>query len=231
MQRYLAERLTPAEQASAGVAAATERTPVRDAAPAVIRESMLFPYQEGLRFVRTLYQQGGWAAVNRAYRDPPTSTEQLLHPERYLGDRDRPQKVEVPDLSGRLGGGWRSGIELSFGELDARLLLQGELAVTAAEAAAAGWDGGRLRTFQRGDRTVLALRTVWDSTAEATQFCNAMRGWATGRFGSATRSATTLNWSGAGQRTTLTCRGPRVAWLSAPDQPTLNRLTSGLGNP
>ena len=231
MQRYLAERLTPAEQASAGVAAATERTPARDAAPAVIRESMLFPYQEGLRFVRTLYQQGGWAAVNRAYRDPPTSTEQLLHPERYLGDRDRPQKVDVPDLSGRLGGGWRSGIELSFGELDARLLLQGELAVTAAEVAAAGWDGGRLRTFQRGDRTALALRTVWDSTAEATQFCNAMRGWATGRFGPATRSAGTLHWSGAGQRTTLSCRGPRAAWLSAPDQPTLNRLTSGLGGP
>ena len=231
MQRYLAERLTPAEQASAGVAAATERTPERDAAPAVIRESMLFPYQEGLRFVGTLYQQGGWAAVNRAYRDPPTSTEQLLHPERYLGNRDQPQAVAVPDLSGRLGGGWRPGIELSFGELDARLLLQGELAVTAAEAAAAGWDGGRLRTFQRGDRTALALRTVWDSTAEATQFCNAMRGWATGRFGPATRSAATLNWSGAGQRTTLTCRGPRVAWLSAPDQPTLNRLTSGLGSP
>ena len=122
-------------------------------------------------------------------------------------------------------------MELSFGELDARLLLQGELAVTAAEAAAAGWDGGRLRTFQRGDRTALALRTVWDSTAEATQFCNAMRGWATGRFGPATRSAGTLHWSGAGQRTTLSCRGPRAAWLSAPDQPTLNRLTSGLGGP
>jgi hypothetical protein len=227
MQRYLTERLTPREQADAALAAASDPTPRRDAAPAVIRESMLFPYQEGLRFVRTLYQQGGWAAVNRAYRDPPTSTEQLLHPERYLGDRDRPQRVDVPDLSGRLGGGWRSGIELSFGELDARLLLQAELAVTAAEAAAAGWDGGRLRTFQRDDRTALALRTVWDSTAEATQFCNAMRGWATGRMG----PATTLHWSGAGQRTTLTCRGPRVAWLSAPDQPTLNRLTSGLGSP
>ncbi len=170
-------------------------------------------------------------AVNRAYRDPPTSTEQLLHPERYLRDRDRPQKVEVADLSARLGGGWRPAVELSFGELDARLLLQGELAVTAAEAAAAGWDGGRLRTFQRGDHTALALRTVWDSTAEATQFCNAMRGWATGRFGPATRSAGTLHWSGAGQRTALRCRGPRVAWLSAPDRPTLNRLTTGLGGP
>jgi hypothetical protein len=107
MQRYLAERLTPAEQADAGLVASTQRTPERDAAPAVIRQSMLFPYEQGLRFVRALYAQGGWDAVNDAYRDPPTSTEQLLHPERYLGARDQPQKVELADLSGRLGGGWR----------------------------------------------------------------------------------------------------------------------------
>jgi hypothetical protein len=231
MQRYLAERLTPSEQAAAALAAAGDRTPRRDAAPAVIRESMLFPYQEGLRFVRTLYQRGGWAAVDRAYRDPPTSTEQLLHPERYLTDRDQPQAVTVPNLSGRLGGGWRSGAEVSFGELDARLLLQEELAVATAESAAEGWDGGRLRTFQRGNRTALALRTVWDSSAEATQFCGAMSGWARGRFGAATRAAGSLRWSGAGQHTALVCRGARAAWLSAPDRAGLDRLTGALGPP
>jgi hypothetical protein len=231
MQRYLAQRLTPAEQANAGLVAATERTPARDAAPAAIRESMLFPYQEGLRFVGVLYQRGGWAAVNRAYRDPPTSTEQLLHPERYLGDRDQPQPVGVPDLRARLGGGWRPGVELSLGEFDARLLLQGELAVTTAERAAAGWDGGRIRTFQRGRSTALALRTVWDSGSEAAQFCDAMRGWATARFGPATRTGATPHWSGAAQHTTLLCRGPRVAWLSAPDRPSLDRLATGLGGP
>jgi hypothetical protein len=226
MQRYLAERLTPAEQADAGLVAATQRTPERDAAPAVIRESLLFPYSEGLRFVRTLYAQGGWDAVNAAYRHPPASTEQLLHPERY--PRDQPQGVEVADLSGRLGPGWRPAAELSFGELDARLLLQGELAVTAAEAAADGWDGGRLRTFQRGTGTALALRTVWDSGAEATQFCDAMRGWAGARFGAATHAPGSLRWSGAGQRTALVCRGAGVAWLSAPDRPTLDRLQAAL---
>jgi hypothetical protein len=231
MQRYLAERLTQAEQLDAGLVASGQRTPIRDAAPPVIRESLLFPYQEGLRFVRRLYQQGGWATVDRAYRDPPTSTEQLLHPERYLRDRDRPQAVAVPDLSGRLGSGWRPSAQLGFGELDARLLLQEELPVTAAEAAAAGWDGGRLRTFQRGPRTALVLRTAWDSAAEAGQFCTAMRRWASARFGSATRSAGTLRWSAAGQQTALACGATRATWLSAPDRPTLTRLVTALGTP
>jgi hypothetical protein len=231
MQRYLAEELTPAEQLEAGQVAAGERTPRRDAAPAAIRESLLFPYQDGLRFVRALYQRGGWAAIDRAYRDPPTSTEQLLHPERYLDNRDRPQQVAVPDLSARLGPGWRPAVEAGFGEFDARLLLQGELPVTVAEAAGAGWDGGRLRTFQRGDRTALVLRTVWDSAGQADQYCAAMAGWANERFGAGSRAGAVARWSGQGQQTALVCRGARASWLSAPDRPGLTRLLRGLGGP
>jgi hypothetical protein len=227
MQRYLRERLTPAEQAAAGLASAGDRTPMRDAAPAVIRESMLFPYVEGLRFVFRLYQVGGWAAVNRAYREPPTSTEQVLHPDRYLVRRDRPQQVTVPDVSGRLGAGWGRGTVIGFGELDARLLLNSKLPESTAEAAAAGWDGGRLRTFQRAGRTALVLRTVWDSSAEASEFCTAMTRWATARFG----ASTTHRWSGQSQHTALRCQGPRVTLLSAPDQPTFQRLLVAIPRP
>jgi hypothetical protein len=227
--RYLRERLTRSEQASAGQASAGDRTPRRDAAPAVIRESLLFPYREGLRFAVLLYQQGrGWSALNRAYRDPPTSTEQVLHPEKYLVRRDRPQALTVPDLSGRLGGGWRPATQLGFGELDARLLLQGELSATAAAAAAEGWDGGRLRTFERAGRTALLLRTVWDSRAEAAEFCTAMTDWASTRFGPST---TPRRWSGAGQHAALLCGNPRVALLTAPDRPTLQRLLATTPRP
>jgi hypothetical protein len=225
MQRYLAERLTPREQADAAVAVARDGTPMRDAAPAAVRESMLFPYTEGLRFVQALYQQGGWAAVDRAYRDPPKTTEQLLHPERYLGTRDQPQPVTVGDLSGRLGGGWRPAADTTFGEFDARLLLGGG---SGAVSAAEGWDGGRLRTFQRGAGTAMVIRTVWDSRAEAAEFCQAMTAWAASRFGPASGAR---RWSGAGQQTALRCSGDRAAWLSAPDRPTLERLTTALGSP
>ena len=232
MQRYLTDELTPAERLAAAQVAATERTPRRDAAPPAIRESLLFPYQEGLRFVQALHRQGGWAAVNRAYRDPPTSTEQLLHPERYLGNRDQPQAVAVPNLSAQLGPGWRPAVELGFGEFDARLLLQGELPVTVAETAGEGWDGGWLRTFHRGNRTALVLRTVWDSAGEADQYCAAMSRWANQRFGSGTRAGGGVaRWSGSGQQAALVCRGSRVAWLSAPDRPGLDRLLGGRGGP
>ena len=225
LQRYLRERLTPGEQAAAGLASAADRTPMRDAAPAVIREAMTFPYQEGLRFVLRLYQAGGWAAVDRAYRDPPTSTEQILHPDRYLGRRDRPQPVTVPDVSGRLGAGWGRGTVIGFGELDARLLLGTRLPQSTAEVAAAGWDGGRLRTFERAGRTALALRTVWDSTAEASEFCTALTRWATTRFGATT---TPRRWSGQGQHTALRCQGPRITLLSAPDPTTFHRLLTAV---
>jgi hypothetical protein len=225
LQRYLRERLTPAEQAAAGLASAGDRAPTRDAAPAVIREKMTFPYDEGLRFVFRLYQAGGWAAVNRAYRDPPASTEQVLHPDRYLGRRDRPQQVTVPDVSGRLGAGWGRGTVIGFGELDARLLLSSRLPQTTSEVAAAGWDGGRLRTFERAGRTALVLRTVWDSTAEASEFCTALTRWATARFGA---TPTPRRWSSQSQHTTLRCQGPHVTLLSAPDTTTSQRLQAAI---
>jgi hypothetical protein len=228
MQRYLRERLTAAERVAAGQASAGDRTPRRDAAPTVIREPMLFPYREGLRFVFLLYQAGGWAAVNRAYRDPPTSTEQILHPDKYLARRDRPQQVTVPDLSARLGGGWRPATQIGFGELDLRLLLETRMPQATAEAAAAGWDGARLRSFERGGRTALVLRTVWDSTAEAAEFCTAVTRWATARFGGPTAPR---RWSGQGQLAALRCQGPRATLLSAPDQQTFQRLLAATPRP
>jgi hypothetical protein len=117
---------------------------------------------------------------------------------------------------------------VEWGEFDSRLVLEGELPTTTAELAASGWDGGRLRTFERGGRTALVLRTVWDSAGEAREYCDATSRWAGSRFGA---PAGPSRWSGLGQQTVLLCQGTRVAWLSAPDAPTLDRLRAGLGRP
>ena len=228
MQLYHDRVLSPDEQADADRVGAQQRTPRMDAAPAAVREYLLFPYSAGVAFVGALYQRGGWDAVNRAYRDPPTSTEQLLHPERYLGQRDLPQTVRVPDLHAALGPGWRQGTSTEWGELDSRVLLEGEFPVSTAERAAAGWDGGELRTFERGNRTAMVLRTVWDSPEEARENCTAMSRWATARFG---RPSAPERWSDPLQQGALACQGTHVAWLSAPDGPGLDRLVRDLGMP
>ncbi|MFB6155123.1 MAG: Hvo_1808 family surface protein [Haloferacaceae archaeon] len=55
------------------------------------------PYSDGVAFVRARYEEGGWEAVNAVYDDPPASTEQTIHPERY--PTDRPANVTVADRS------------------------------------------------------------------------------------------------------------------------------------
>ncbi len=77
-----------------------------DSAPRALRESLMFPYERGLTFVEQLYGRGGWSRVSQAFTDLPQSTEQILHVEKYLA-REKPVKVELPDLSARLGRGWK----------------------------------------------------------------------------------------------------------------------------
>jgi hypothetical protein len=228
MQLYQEQALSPREQAEAISVGGNQTTPKLDAAPALVRESLLFPYTAGVAFIRALYQSGGWDAVNRAYRDPPASTEQLLHPEKYLRQRDDPQTVRIPDLRGALGQGWGEGTRMEWGEFDTRLMLEGTFPVTTAERVAAGWDGGELRSFQKGGRTALALRTVWDSPGEAREYCTAMARWANVHLGT---QVAANRWSGALQQGALVCGGSRAAWVSAPDRGSLDGMVRGLGGP
>lgn len=75
-----------------------------DQAPRVLRDSLLFPYQEGLNWTRALYKQGGWAEVSQAFQTLPQSTEQILHPEKYFA-HEAPVKVTLPDITSLLNSG------------------------------------------------------------------------------------------------------------------------------
>ena len=58
---------------------------------------LLQPYSDGPPFVEAVREEGGWEAVNAVYEDPPASTEQTIHPEKY--GQDAPTNVSVPDRS------------------------------------------------------------------------------------------------------------------------------------
>ncbi|HEU4532888.1 MAG TPA: hypothetical protein VFS00_02175, partial [Polyangiaceae bacterium] len=57
--------------------------PRAQSVPSLLRASLIAPYLDGLLFANALRRRGGWAAVDRAWRRPPATTEQLLHPDKY----------------------------------------------------------------------------------------------------------------------------------------------------
>ena len=143
------------------------------AMPPILRESLLFPYIQGLTFVQGIQGVGGWSAVNAVYASPPASTEQILHPEKYAA-REAPVAVTLPaDLASRLGTDWRIAFEDAFGEFQMGVWLRGNTALPsgAARDAAAGWGGDRVAVLNgpNGAWSVV-LRTAWDTEADAQEF-------------------------------------------------------------
>jgi len=57
----------------------------------------LQPYSDGPAFVRDIHESEGWDAVNAIYENPPASTEQTIHPEKY--GEDEPTPVSIEDTS------------------------------------------------------------------------------------------------------------------------------------
>jgi len=51
------------------------------------------PYSDGPAFVKEIKEEGGWDAVNAVYENPPESTEQVIHPDKY--GEDAPDLPEI----------------------------------------------------------------------------------------------------------------------------------------
>jgi len=76
------------------MSAMQSQSKVFSSAPAYIQESVLFPYGYGAAFLQKIWAQNpSWDSVNKIYSDLPSSTEQIMHPEKYYGTRDEPKPV------------------------------------------------------------------------------------------------------------------------------------------
>ncbi|MCC7370022.1 MAG: hypothetical protein IT306_16475 [Chloroflexi bacterium] len=147
--------------------------PVLDTAPLLARGELLFPYDAGWVFAQLLYQDGGYDAVNQALMNPPRSTEQILHPEKYVAG-EQPVRVTIEPLERSLNGDWQTLRTDTFGELVLRLLLEPHLGWADSEAAAAGWGGDVYTILEDGSgRRVVGMVTVWDTEADAAEMYNA----------------------------------------------------------
>jgi len=186
-----------------------------DAAPLILREEMLFPYLDGLAFVQALYGRGGWDAVNDAYDAPPQSTEQILHPEKYLAG-EAPIAVSLPPLTSTLrsepqdagpGADWQLVEENTLGEFLLHLYLDVHLPGTVAQDASAGWGGDRFALYEHsatGD-SLLLIVIVWDDEAEGAEFASAYAAFAGDKYGGASTFEDALGtwWQGENEITLL----------------------------
>ncbi len=128
--------------------------------PRVMRSSLAAPYIYGTLFVHALRRRGGWAAVDRAWDDGPTTSEQIMHPEKWLA-HEPPMPVPAPTF-GTLGDGWRIADEDSEGELGTRIAFEEWMAPKTAAETSAGWGGDRGVLLENGDRAAFAWRLRYD---------------------------------------------------------------------
>jgi hypothetical protein len=146
-----------------------------DHAPRALRDSLLFPYEQGLKWVSEIHRRGGWEQVSQAFKDLPQSTEQILHVEKYLA-HEAPVKINLPDLSGTLGVGWKRIDYDVNGEWSYYLILDEFLKSDAeSERASAGWGGDRYAVYEgpnAGD-LLLVQRAAWDTEKDAQEFFDA----------------------------------------------------------
>jgi hypothetical protein len=175
--KYLGERLTLLEQMTAIQQDFEDESETEQDVPSILENLRTFPYRGGLDFVEAVAPNGYWPAIDQAYKDQPASTEQIMHPEKYLDERDDPRTVQLPDGLSQLDAEWAEMDNDVMGEFFTREFLANHIAPDLAAIAAAGWDGDRYAFLEnrKDGRDLLIWQTVWDSVEEAREFVTAQR--------------------------------------------------------
>jgi hypothetical protein len=158
-------------------------------APEFIKQVLLFPYGHGASFLQGIWKKTpGWDSINELYLDLPSSTEQILHPEKYYGTRDDPKPVVPIDPAARLGSGWRVVYRNVLGEFTLGLLLNLHFTEEYSAKVVTGW-GGDSVTYLENETggNALFVNTIWDTHEDAEEFFQAMDTWFRKRFPDAKR--------------------------------------------
>lgn len=199
-------------------------SPIFDTTPAFLQEDLIFPYVKGLEFVTYLFEKGGYAAIDDAYLNPPVSTEQILHPERY--PNDQPIKIELKDFTSILGDGWEEIERNALGEWYSYLMfakpLNSDWALVEdiALAAAEGWGGDLYLVYQHStnDEVVLISVSQWDTQVDADEYWQAFTDYAALRWGNTTQNSTNqMVWELESETIMISRQTNQILWIITPN--------------
>jgi hypothetical protein len=144
--------------------------PVFSKAPLYIRRTLMFPYEEGERFQQAVFLKDGQAGFSRVFTDPPLTTSQVLHPDRYFAK----VAATAPELPKPVAHS-KAFVGGSVGELDQRILLQQYLDSGSAESLAPKLKGAtyRIDESKQDRRQTMLYISEWEDEKAAGQYFQA----------------------------------------------------------
>lgn len=169
MQDYAALRFTAADVLQLSDIFTIDQAAMNKA-PYFIRQQLIFPYLAGANFILQISYKNP-ALRDQAFVHYPLSTEQILHPEKYMtGDRDEPTSVALPDFSTNIGLGFKRSTQNVMGEFQIRTLFETWREWNVAPRIAQGWDGDQYQLYRRDNEYVFLWASSWDSEEDASEF-------------------------------------------------------------
>ncbi|MCX6606258.1 MAG: hypothetical protein NTV52_22065, partial [Acidobacteria bacterium] len=136
-------------------------------APVYIRESLLFPYSRGFVFNAQVIEKLGNGGFSEVFRRPPSTTQQILHVEKYFEKVEPTPVVLEPSPKTH-----KVLVEGTFGEFDCLVMFKqfGDPATSLDRAA--NWRGGQFRVSEhkKTKEPLLQYTVVFNSAEAATDF-------------------------------------------------------------
>ena len=196
--------------------------------PKYLRDSLLYPYTSGQAWALRLYQQTkSWRLIDAAYADPPRSTEEVLHLDRYEAKPRRGwSPPQLPPLTaGTDCAAVRSG---TIGEFNMIELLDQNLTLNDAAVSADGWNGDAFQVVRCG--TALAMVDRWeaDDATAAGRLADGLARWAR-EWSGGTPPGSDGRFTGSAGSGRIVRNGTRVDLVLADDAPSADKVAAAAG--
>jgi hypothetical protein len=129
--------------------------PVFDSSPLYLRESLMFPYTKGFLFQQAVIVKMGQAGFTEVFKNPPASTQQIIHPEKYFS-KLQPAKPALPKFDVK---GYEDLVDGQLGEFDHDILFRQYGAENDGNFAQK-WRGSQFRVLENKKAKTTALLYV-----------------------------------------------------------------------
>lgn len=189
-----------------------------DELPHFINRNLTFPYVEGMTFTCHIFLDGGWNAVDATYTDVPTTSAQILFPERYADGEDA---VDVRDVVGP--DNWEQVDSDTFGAADLLFLLEApgddpDAALSDPIDRVEAWAGGEVTAWRHGDESAVAVVLADRGDAEH-PLCQTVDEFYGAAFPAAQRSDAggEITYQGEARTAIVRCHNNEVALGVGPD--------------